>query len=72
MEADSMFLKLEKYIGQTIEMIYLDKSGQLSQRRIRIRAIRGGFVLAMCLQSGAPRTFRIDGILALQPVHSAG
>jgi len=67
-----MFLKLDKQIGRTIEIIYMDKSGNVSQRLIRVRDVRGEFVLAVCLRSGAPRTFRLDGILAVQPARRTG
>lgn len=61
-------VNLEKYIGRTVEIIYLDRTGALTQRRIRVRSVAGGIVRAQCLATGAPRTFRVDSILALQPV----
>ena len=54
---------MHKYIGRTVDIIYLDKSGNFTQRRIRVRSVNDGIVRAFCTASGAPRTF-----LAVQPV----
>jgi predicted DNA-binding transcriptional regulator YafY len=58
---------MHKYIGRRIEIIYLSADGRLTQRTIRVLDVRGGVVRAFCLDSGAPRSFRIDNILAAQP-----
>jgi predicted DNA-binding transcriptional regulator YafY len=55
-------------IGQTIEMIYLDKAGKITQRKIEILGIRAGRIRATCLTTGAPRVFLAAGILSWQPV----
>lgn len=60
----------KKYIGHTVEIVYLDRSGRLSQRRIAVNDIRGGLVRASCLTTGSPRTFRLDRILAWKPAGS--
>ncbi|MDF2922891.1 MAG: hypothetical protein K0R57_1805 [Paenibacillaceae bacterium] len=59
---------MDKYEGRTVEIVYLAPDGQLSQRLIRIRGVKGGFVQALCLKTGQPRTFRTDRILAAIPV----
>ncbi|OWA36814.1 hypothetical protein B9G55_01670 [Saccharibacillus sp. O16] len=56
-----------KYIGEVVEIVYMDKNGHLSQRRIEIHAIRGSLVYSTCLTSGERRTFRQDRILACRP-----
>ena len=56
-----------KYVGQTIEMIYQDRSGRLTQRRIRVLAVEGGKVRAYDLDKRAPRVFDADRVLAVQP-----
>ncbi len=56
-----------KYIGEVVEIVYMDKNGHLSQRRIEIHGIRGELVYATCLTSGERRTFRQDRILACRP-----
>ncbi|ANF97656.1 hypothetical protein [Paenibacillus bovis] len=58
---------LAKHIGELLEIVYMDQSGKLSQRRIEIKRIRNGLVYADCLRSGEPRTFREENILAWQP-----
>lgn len=61
---------LSKYIGEIVEIVYMDRSNQLTQRRIEIKHIRKGLVYADCLRTGSPRTFREDQILAWQPAKS--
>jgi len=58
---------LAKHIGELLEIVYMDQSGKLTQRRIEIKRIRNGLVYADCLRSGEPRTFREENILAWQP-----
>ena len=58
---------MHKYVGRRIEIIYMAKGGRISQRTIRVLDVRGGVVRAYCFTTGAPRTFRIDSILAVQP-----
>ncbi|OMD08178.1 hypothetical protein BJP50_31055 [Paenibacillus odorifer] len=55
-------------IGQSIEIVYMDKVGKITQRKIEVLGIRNGLVRAIDLQSGAPRAFRESNILAWQPV----
>lgn len=59
---------LEHYIGRTVEIIYEDRHGALTQRRIVIRSVRDGIVYATCLQAKAWRPFRLERILSWQPV----
>lgn len=61
---------LTKYIGEIVEIVYMDRSNQLTQRRIEIKHIRKGLVYADCMRTGSPRTFREDQILAWQPAKS--
>ncbi|WP_082096770.1 hypothetical protein [Paenibacillus wulumuqiensis] len=58
---------LAKHIGELLEIVYMDQTGKLTQRRIEIKRIRNGLVYADCLRSGEPRTFREENILAWQP-----
>jgi len=59
---------LTKYIGRTVDIIYMDRNGKFTQRRIRVHSVQNGIVHAYCTTSGAPRTFRVENILAVQPV----
>ncbi|MEK4993256.1 hypothetical protein [Paenibacillus sp. FSL H7-0918] len=53
-------------IGQTIEIVYLDKVGKITQRKIDIKGIKDGKIRATCLNTGAPRVFLAESILAWQ------
>ncbi|MEK4853911.1 hypothetical protein NST04_29010 [Paenibacillus sp. FSL H7-0756] len=55
-------------IGQTIDIIYLDKAGKITQRKIEVNGIREGRIRATCLTTGAPRVFLAESILSWQPV----
>ncbi len=63
---------MEKYIGKTLEIIYIDRAGNVSQRRIEVHAIKGDLVRATCLKTGEPRAFRMSNILAYAPVNGRG
>ncbi len=62
---------MHKYIGSVVSIIYLDRLGRLSKRRIRIQSIKGDLMRAYDYERGAPRVFKCENILALQPVKSA-
>lgn len=62
---------MQKYIGKTIEIIYLGSDGRITQRQIEVNAVSNGIVKARCLQRNAPRVFRVENILAVQPVRRA-
>ncbi|MEK4452279.1 MULTISPECIES: hypothetical protein [unclassified Paenibacillus] len=55
-------------VGQTVEIVYEDKSGKITQRKIEILGIRDGRIRATCLSTNAPRVFLVSNILAWQPV----
>lgn len=55
-------------IGQTVEIIYLDKAGRITQRKIEVRGMRDGRIRATCLTTGAPRIFLTANILSWQTV----
>jgi predicted DNA-binding transcriptional regulator YafY len=58
---------MTKYIGHRVEIIYQSADGRLSQRVVRVLGVRDGVVRAYCLTTGAPRTFRVENILAALP-----
>ncbi|MNO39852.1 hypothetical protein D3C76_299880 [compost metagenome] len=62
---------MEKLIGQMIEIIYEDKAGNITQRRIEVLGHRGGLIRAACLTTGGPRVFRVERILAWQPAKAS-
>lgn len=51
-------------IARVIEIFYLSQTGQLSIRRVKIMSIKDGIVKAICLDGGAWRSFRVEGILS--------
>lgn len=59
-----MVMLVNKYIGQVVEIIYMDRAGRITQRHIKIHAVRGNLVRATCMVTGEPRAFRLDNILA--------
>ncbi|WP_128102760.1 hypothetical protein [Paenibacillus sp. DCT19] len=59
---------LGKYIGQMVELVYMDRAGHITQRQIRINSVRGGLIKASAGKDGVPRTFLEQGILAWRPV----
>jgi predicted DNA-binding transcriptional regulator YafY len=59
---------MHKYIGRTVDIIYQSKAGKLTQRRIQVWSVRGNIVKAFCLEQQGPRIFRLENILACQPV----
>ncbi|MEK8217193.1 hypothetical protein [Paenibacillus sp. FSL L8-0463] len=59
---------MQMHIGQTIEVIYHDKAGKITQRMIEINGIRENRILATCLITGTPRVFLVYGILSWQLV----
>jgi predicted DNA-binding transcriptional regulator YafY len=59
---------LQKYLGQIVEIIYVDKHNQISQRLIEVRSVQGEMVKAYCLKQRAPRVFKLANILAASPI----
>ena len=58
---------IDKYVGQIVEIIYLDRNGHISQRKIEVWSIKDSSVKAYCLENRAPRIFMIENILAIIP-----
>ena len=57
----------EKYIGQTIEIIYLDRNNKITQRKIEVFSITKNTIKAYCIEQRSFRIFRIENILAVMP-----
>lgn len=58
---------MEKYVGREVDIIYMDRQGKFTRRRIRILAVQDGVMRAFDLDCRAPRVFRTENILAAQP-----
>lgn len=61
--------KLEKIIGEIVEIIYLDREHKIIHRNIVVRSVTEDTVYATCLTAMAWRPFKIKGILSWQPVN---
>ncbi len=59
---------MQKYIGRVVELVYLDRHGKITQRRIRVMSVRDGKLKAYCYDQRALRIFNEANILAMQPV----
>lgn len=55
-------------IGQIVEIVYEDKAGKITQRKIEVKGIRNERIRATCLTTGAPRVFLLTNVLAWYPV----
>lgn len=59
---------MKMQIGQTLEIIYEDKSGKITQRQIEVCEIKNGRIRAICFTSDAPRVFIMSNILSWMPI----
>lgn len=60
-------IKKSMQYNQSLDMIYVDDDGTITQRRIKSFKISGDTFVAYCYLRGSKRTFKIDGVLALVP-----
>ncbi|WP_139489011.1 WYL domain-containing protein [Brevibacillus dissolubilis] len=67
-----MVRELNRYLasGQLVEIIYLDRTGKTSQRKLKLASIEGNKVKAFCFTRQAIRQFNTDHILAIAPVRN--
>jgi len=56
------------YRGWLIELIYLSKAGEISQRKVKLLSVEGDLFNVYCFKQKANRSFRIDHVLALVPL----
>lgn len=65
-----MLRELQRYLFscQLVEVIYLDRAGQISQRQLKLLRFKGEQVVAYCFARQAIRTFAISNILAITAV----
>lgn len=55
-----------------IEVVYLGKSGEITQRSIIVKAINETYVKAFCLKKRQARIFKKDSILAAASINERG
>ncbi|OXM15087.1 hypothetical protein [Paenibacillus herberti] len=65
-------MNIGKWIGRNVELIYTDASGRFTRRLVRLLHVNGDVVAAYDLLKRQPRTFRLEGILAIQPAGRVG
>jgi len=61
-----------KYVGATVEIIYMDQQGNFSKRIIDVRSCKNGRAQVYCHKAKAPRVLIIDNIMAVKRVQHAG
>lgn len=59
--------KAMKY-HQLIEVVYMDQSGNVTKRRIKVLKLNGDKMWVWDVAKQAKRTFLLDHVLACQPV----
>ena len=64
-------INMQKYVGCTMDIIYQDRNGRLTQRRIRVQSVHGHTIRAYDFGKRSPRVFRLENILAVELVRSA-
>ncbi len=62
-------MNLFTYLGRTVEIIYLDRNGELSQRKIRLLLMKDGRVRSYCFKRRATRYFSVKNVLAMCPIN---
>ncbi|WP_240353354.1 MULTISPECIES: hypothetical protein [Cohnella] len=62
-------MPMEKYVGHTVEIIYVDAEGRFTQRKITVRSVIDGRVRAYDHSRRAFRVFKASNILARKPVN---
>ncbi len=63
-----MIRGLEKYIGHTVEIIYIDRENNITQRKVGIRHVQDHTINVYCHHQKAHRMFKVENILAMKPV----
>lgn len=61
-------MSIDKYVGCTVKIVYVDRRNQITQRNIEVREVRDGYVRAICLKSKGPRIFLVSSILAYEVI----
>ncbi|SDJ52850.1 hypothetical protein [Salimicrobium halophilum] len=61
---------LERAAGekQNLEMVYMDGKGRMTQRIVRVVAVREETILGYCYWRKQVRSFKRDNILSVYPV----
>ncbi|NHN34797.1 hypothetical protein [Paenibacillus agricola] len=57
--------QLSRYVGQQVEIVYIDKPNVITQRFIEIHSIKNNFLCAYCFTKKRLRVFSLQNILAI-------
>jgi hypothetical protein len=60
--------QIEKYIGRSAELIYQDRKGNITKRRVSVYSVRNGKVRVLDWGKRSFRTLASDRILSVLPV----
>lgn len=55
---------MEKYIGHTVDIVYIDLKKKISFRRVQVYTVHDGRIKAFCFDTKALRTFIVTNILS--------
>jgi hypothetical protein len=61
-------MMIKKYVGRTVDIIYMDLNGKFTKRRVQVHSVRDGRAKVFCLERQAPRVLLVENILAVMPV----
>ncbi|GAB6935701.1 hypothetical protein JCM14720_16220 [Calditerricola yamamurae] len=69
-----MLRDLQRYLvrRQPVDIVYIDRAGRFSQRRVRLLHVDADHVRAYCYERRAVRTFAVANILAAMPAREGG
>lgn len=59
--------QLHRYMGQKVEIMYMDRYGKITQRCIEVRSIKNNYACAYCFTQRGLRVFKLENILAIVP-----
>ncbi|GIP15004.1 hypothetical protein J40TS1_06460 [Paenibacillus montaniterrae] len=61
---------MQKYIGKDVQLIYVDRKGNVSIRNVRVLVTGDQRFLAYCYEAKAVRTFNRSGVVDIELVSS--
>lgn len=67
-----MASSLQKYVGRTLEIVYIDRKKNITQRKIKVWSVHGNLVKGYCFTKSFPHVFKLENILAVRPVKGRG
>lgn len=63
---------MERYIGEVVQLIYIDRKRQVSIRNVRVISAKGDKFKAYCFSAQAIRIFNIKGVVDVELVKRVG